>query len=141
MTYFFPFFGFAKMFRLNVEQYNDISYSRKHLLETHPGSRGVVTNFIDMPLLYLADSSLKKDYFVNKHHYYEKHPIFVSNIKNSLIEREKVSLLLAEGDHWKRTRRIVSKTFHHDFIISNIPNIVKKTDTVFKEINDLDNVD
>ena len=128
-----------KLINLAVEKYHDFQYHRKHLLENYPGTRGMVTNFSDKPCLILADTALKKDYFVYKQQFYMKHPFLHSFLSVEAIEK-RPSLLLAEGDDWKRIRQIMSKTFNYDFIMSNMPLMNLVADQVFDKIKDLENV-
>ena len=100
MAFYYPIYGMRKLIEEGLMKYKDWSYHRKHLLEDYPGTRGMVTNFYDAPFLILADTTLKKDYFVYKQQFYEKHPQVHSFLQNPSIER-RPSLLLAEGDEWK----------------------------------------
>lgn len=139
MAFFYPIFGMRKLMEEGLKKYHDWSYHRKHLLENYPGTRGMVTTFYDGPFLILADTALKKDYFVYKQQFYEKHPQVHSFLQNPSIER-RPSLLLAEGEEWKRTRKILAKTFHHEFIMSNLSLMSSVADGVFNRIKDLDSV-
>ena len=139
MSFFYPVFGMIKMINMGIKKHNDFQYYRKHLLTDYPGTRGMVTNFYDGPCLILADTTLKKDYFVNKQQFYTKHPLVCSFLTNKATDK-KPSLILAEGEEWKRIRRILSKTFHHDFIMSNLTLMNSIADRVFDKIKNLDNV-
>lgn len=139
LAFYHPLFGMRKLMNEGIKKFHDFAYHRNHLLELYPGTRGMVTNFLDGPLLLLSDTSLKKDYFVYKQPFYEKHPLITSFLRNPAIEK-RPTLILAEGEEWKRIRRILSKTFHHDFIMSNINLMSSVADTVFNNIKDLDNV-
>ena len=139
LAVFRPFLGLSKIVKKSLEESHDFQYFRKHLLEDYPGTRGVVSNILDKPHLMLADVSLKKDFFLYKSQYYEKHSITKSGLKNDIIEK-KDSLLLAEGSNWKRIRGIISSTFNHDFIMSNVSFMFEATDKVFNNIKDLKNV-
>lgn len=138
MSYFYPFFGLKTFFKMNIEKHNDVQYCRKHLIEDYPGTRGIVTNIFQNPCLIIADTSLKKDFFVNKQRFYTKHPLIKENL-DTQIKRNKESIILAEGESWKRIRRIISKTFNYDFILSIIPIIISTTNQVFDKIKDLEN--
>ena len=138
MTFFFPLFGFARLIRKSIEKHNDFSYFHKHLLHDYIGSKGIVTNIMDKPCLILADTAYKKDFFVNKLQYYEKHYFVRNSLENDSYSNE--NLILAEGDSWKRIKKIVAKTFHYDFIISCIPIIISTIDKVFNNIKNLNNV-
>lgn len=139
-VYFFPIFGFSKIIMSDTKKFNDCNYFRKKLLTDFPGTRGMATNFFEDPCLILTDTTLKKDFLINKHHLYEKHSKTTCFLKDDEFEKGAENLVLAEGEKWKRNRRIVSKIFNFEFIISNINVITNTTDRVFENIKDLEDV-
>ena len=138
-SYFFPIMGMRKLMKEAEEKYHDVQYYRKHFMVDFPGSRGMVTNFFDKPCLFLADTALKRDYFVNKQPYYTKLPFLQDFLRIDAIEK-RPSLILAEGDDWKRIRKILSQAFNQDFIASNMPLMNSIASEVFSQIDDLENV-
>ena len=63
MSYFFPIFGFLKLKQMDIDKHHDFQYYRKHLIENYPGTKGIITNLFQHPLLIISDTALKKDFF------------------------------------------------------------------------------
>lgn len=132
--YFYPLFGYVKLWVQGIEKFHDFNHFRISLMLEHPNTRGMITNFIDQPCLVLCDTKLKKDYFVNKFLLYEKPYEIVSFFKDS---DEAQDILFGEGEKWRRARRFISQIFHHDFMASNIGLVSTTTDEIFSKIQDL----
>lgn len=45
----------------------------------------------------------------------------VANVKRALGN----GIAFSEGDEWKRKRKIINKVFNFNFIISNIPKMIR----------------
>ena len=45
-------------------------------------------------------------------------------------------IVVVENQEWKNRRRILSKVFNYDFIVSQIPNIISIADKIFDQFEE-----
>ena len=112
--YFFPMIGFRRYMRQGLNEKSDFLYKVKHYREQYPGKSYEITNLGSNAVIMLRDHRYTKE-FLSKPGLYEKHVLF-----RILKVIAKDSLPLAEGDIWKKHRKIVTSCFHYEFIASSV---------------------
>ena len=112
--YFFPMIGFRRYMRQSLNQKGDFLYKVKHYREQYPGKSYEITNLGSNAVIMLRDHRYTKE-FLSKPGLYEKHVLF-----RILKVIAKDSLPLAEGDIWKKHRKIITSCFHYAVIANNI---------------------
>ena len=122
--YFFPIAGFMRYMRQDLNKTGDFQYRVKHYRELYPGKTHEITNLGSNAVIMLRDHRYIKE-FLNKPGLYEKHVLF--RILKIMVRD---SLPLAEGDIWKKHRKIVSSCFHYEFLTKNI-EVVRQVATEF----------
>lgn len=138
-VYFFPVIGLIRLSNAAIEKHNDSEYFLKNLLKNYPGTKGIAVNLFHTVCLMVTDTTAKKDFFVYKQQFYRKNPLVLSFLKNEEINKDEENLFLAEGESWKRIRRIFSKVFNYELILSNVPIIASNAKAIFDKIHDLEN--
>ena len=43
-------------------------------------------------------------------------------------------IVAAEDEYWKKKKKLLSKVFTFDFVVSQIPNMIKIADTTFDSV-------
>ena len=116
--YFFPGIGFNRYMKRDLKEKGDFLYSIKHYRDTHQNEKYEVTNLGGSVTIMLRDPEYIKA-FVSKPAFYEKH-----HILRALKELTGSGLLMAEGETWKTHRKIISSSFHYEFLTNNTQNIM-----------------
>jgi cytochrome P450 family 4 subfamily V len=86
-----------------------------------PNEKYMVTNLQSDVLISLRDTQYLKD-FLQKQNLYTK-----TKFLDILRLVAGTGLVTAEGDVWKRHRKIISNSFHYEFIKTNVPMIQETT--------------
>jgi len=135
---YFPLIGsFMVKQQTNFKKHNDALYDLKQLAVNEPNLKALVRNFGATPVVILLDPALKKD-FAHQHHLYEVADYFGDFAKIFVS-----GLVGAKGDDWKKQRKIISQSFHFEFLKENVPVILNTTRQKLKELSQkssLDNV-
>ena len=135
-TIFSPISGYLHFLNSNVIKYKDAVYETKRLLQEYPNTRGIATHIFGDPMLIIIDSSLKKELFQNQLQY-EKTPF----VQETLRINGHGNIVSSEKKEWKIHRKMISKAFHYDFLISCIPLIRESTSQIFQDIKELKGVE
>jgi len=129
MTYFYPIYGIFHQWGKAYETYQDSMASTKRSSKDFPNQKIMVTNVNDKVMVMLRDPQYAKDFSLKQHLYTKSSH---GDIMKILLG---TSLVFAEGEAWKRNRRIISNTFHFEFLKSNI-HLMQSTTQEF--LNKLD---
>jgi len=130
LTEFFPVIGsFVLKLRLTPDKKdNDALSDIKELTKLDPKPRAIVRNFGATPVVILLDNALKKEFAFSHNNY------IVEDVFGKIGRLTNNGLTGVSGDEWKKQRKIISQSFHFDFIKANIPTIVS---TARELLNDL----
>ena len=136
-SFFYPILGYAKFKDNSIVKHKDFAYETRRLNIDFPNARGLSTHFAGFPYLLLTDTSLKKEFHLNQNKY--KKPDYLADTLRFYKGVE--NIVSAEDATWKKHRKIISTTFHFDFVTSRVPLIKDSTSLLFAEIKDHENVD
>jgi len=131
-TFFFPLLGCFKSIQESIAKYGDAFGSTKKDAETSPDQKYWVSNVQADPLISLRGSQYIKD-FLQKQHLYEKSK-YIDILK--LIAG--TGLVVAEGNTWKLHRKIISNSFHYEFLKDNVPMVQDITRQFFDKLTSED---
>lgn len=106
------------------KQYGNPQYYRQHKLQ---GYDAVISTIFGQPTVSLINLDLLQAFFNTELVTYVKHEPFLANFKRVFGR----SMGLVEGDEWRRKRKVISNTFHFDFLQSIIPDICSIVDEEF----------
>mgnify|MGYP000887854298 FL=1 len=122
-----------KSFFRDAETKGDFFYSAKQLIEEDPDCKAIVS--VNGPLLsvQLTDPDLLKEFFKLQ----QQHPdLYEKKFGGGLLKMFlKDGLFSAEGNIWKKHRKIDSQAFHFEFVRSQV-NVIRKISKDF--INKID---
>jgi cytochrome P450 len=113
----------------NFKKYNDALHDLKQFAVDEPNLKAVVRNFGATPVVILLEPALKKE-FAHHHHLYE-----VADYFGDFAKIFVTGLVGAKGDDWKKQRKIISQSFHFEFIKENVPIILQTTRSKLKELS------
>jgi cytochrome P450 family 4 subfamily V len=106
----------------------DIQASNRDYKNKNPDKKFEVTNFGTKAFILLRDPQLVKD-FTQRPGNYEKHQLF-QTMRILLGD----GLILTEGEVWKRHRKIISGSFHYEFLKNNAKNVQNTTQEFFNKL-------
>ena len=121
VTHFFPVLGFLAVMRKDLRERHDILASIKEFSRENPGKKIFASSIGRNISIMLRDTQYIRE-FLQKQHLYEK-----SEVIRALLPLIGTGLVLAEGDTWKRHRKVISNSFHYEFIKDNIPLVQNTT--------------
>lgn len=128
-TEFSPILGsFLINIQMNQKKHDDPFYDIIKLAEEKPDLKAIVRNFGATPVLCLLDPAIKKEFAFN-HNMYEIGDFFGNFAK--VFTR---GLVGVEGDNWKKQRKIISQSFHFEFLRENVPIILNTTHECLDDI-------
>ena len=105
----------------------------KNVKENYMNYDVVISNVGSHVFLELLNPELIQDFYgSNQHLTFQKIPVFVT-ILGSYIGN---GLLFAEGEEWKKKKKILTNVFNHDFIVNLIPQIEEICESSMKNIED-----
>lgn len=131
---------FAKLLR-EFKNTDDFGLYSKNLIKERPDLKVVATNFGTKVGVTLVDPVLVKEVLQNQQRY-KKGNFF--GVLNLIWKR---SILMAQGEEWKSSRRLMSKVFSFEHLQKLIPSIQRltnetltelKTQSIGKEIDSLE---
>jgi len=126
--YFFPMIGhFHKMIGA-FEEHGDFYYYSKRKARDDP-DRIMCSNMAGSPYILLHDPALIKEFCLNTDNYV-KEPLILDLFAYLLG----VGLVIVEGNQWKTQKKMLSSSFHFEFLNSILPNIQK---LAFQRFSDL----
>jgi len=132
-TEFFPLLGsLITNILVSFVRKGDALYDMKHLSEKEPNLKGIVRNFASTPLVMITDSKLKKE-LAFQHENYE-----MLNFFEGFGYVFSKGLVGVKGAQWKKQRKVISQSFHFEFLRENVPLIVKNTREKVQEISQRD---
>jgi cytochrome P450 len=105
-----------------VQTHGDFMAPAKQLIKANPNVRWEISNIGATPLIVLYDPQLIKEVIKNQD-CYKKSELIFSPMTVILGE----GLVTAEGATWKKHRKVVSQSFHFEFLKSQLPLIVSTT--------------
>ena len=123
-TSFFPILGFFHLFDKAVKEKGDFMADSKASSKLISNQKYMVSNFTSHPVIFLRDPQYLRE-FLQKPIIYEKTDFlsfFQPLVGNGLV--------FVEGETWKRHRKIISSSFHYEFLKTNI-NVVQETTKEF----------
>lgn len=132
VTYYFPVIGFLRLLKRDFSERGDIFGGIKEFTREFPNKKLFVGNIGRNVVINLRDTQYIKE-FLQKQQYYQK-----AEIVQALLPLVGTGLLLAEGDAWKRQRKILSNSFHYEFIKDKIPLIQSTTKEFLDALSDQD---
>ena len=112
--------GYFKANKLSFKKYGDSFYYRKIYFKENPNSRFEVVNFLGTVIIFLLDTQLIKEYYLNQQNYI-KH-----NVIDNFKRLSSSSLLFVYNQEHTNRRKALADVFHHQFVITNILPSVKK---------------
>jgi len=128
-TYFYPIYGIFHQWGKDYQTYHDSMASTKRSSKDLSKQRIMVTNINDRVMVMLRDPKYAKAFSLNQHLYTKSSH---GDIMRILLG---TSLVFAEGEAWKRNRKIISNTFHFEFLKSNIHRMQSTTQEFLNKIN------
>ena len=120
-SYFFPLFGPIRTMKQDFNLKHDILASSKAFSKECPNQKLFVSNINNRALVILRDTKYIREFLQNSAHYKKD----LSAL--TLYPLMGSGLVLAEGETWKRHRKIVSNSFNYDFLKSNISAVQSTT--------------
>ena len=127
-TFFYPILGYIKLMINDVKNKGDFMAGPKEFGLYNSEKKVLVSNSLSNAVVLLRDSAYIKEY-VQKQQYYNK-----GNFAKVMLPLLGPGLLLAEGEVWKRHRKIISNSFHYEFLKTNIP-VIRETTRSFPQQN------
>jgi len=112
----------------NAIKKGDFYYQYNQYLKKHPETKMLAENFGTDVGITLTDPEVIKEYLKR----YETYPK-ATEIFGLLNELAAGSIVFAEGNAWKKRRKIVSTAFNFEFLKHVVPVIVEATQEKFKE--------
>ena len=109
ITYFFPLLGAVKLMLEDFDRKSDMFATSRTFSRDNPNQKVLVTNLKHKALVILKDPKHTRDFF-QKANLYEKDRSFIT-----LLPLAGTGLIFAEGEVWKRHRKILSNSFNYDF--------------------------
>lgn len=129
LTEYSPIIGsFLIKLRLTEGKNNDALSDLKELTKLNPKPRAIVRNFGATPVIILLDNALKKEFAFNHSAY------IVEDVFGKIGRLTSSGLTGVSGDDWKKQRKIISQSFHFDFIKENVPTIVATARELLDEL-------
>jgi len=113
-TYFYPIHGIFHQWNKDYIKLHDSMASTKMASKNFPNQKALVTNVSARVMIMLRDTQYAKEFSL-KNNLYKKSSH--GDVMKSLLG---TSLVFAEGDLWKRNRRIISNHFHYEFLKANV---------------------
>ena len=104
----------------------------KEATKDHPNPKYEVSHIKKNPFIILQDPKYIKEFLQKQHNYKKMHFI---DVLRPLVGKGLVS---AEGDTWKRHRKIVSASFNFEFLKMNIPEIQNTAREFFDKMSEAD---
>ena len=120
-TYFYPILGFFQYLKKSFEKYGDTMGIIREDARKSPDEKYQVINIGFDNMINLRDIGYVRD-FLQKQNLYKKTK-YIDMFR--LIAG--TGLVTAEGDVWKRHRKIVSNSFHYEFLKTNVQMIQETT--------------
>jgi len=111
-----------------AEEKGDFSFEYKQALKKTPNARFIVENFGSSVTLILADPEMIKE-FLRKHEIYQKN----KSLFSLLVEKMNGTVIFAEGNEWKRKRKLTSSAFNFEFLKNVVPIVISTTEKHFNE--------
>jgi len=127
-TTFYPVIGFHKALRKRFFKDGDFLKDFKDASKIDPNQKGFASNFGSDVVIHLRDPAYIKEFLQNPGNY--KKAKFLDILK-ILVGN---GLLFAEGDRWKARRKIISGSFHYDFLSHNTALIQETTREILDQI-------
>jgi len=128
---FYPFSAAWLYYAKQSKVTHDFASHERQLIQKHPSVRMIIQNQGPFPHLTITDPALLKDFF-NKHDLYTK-PESLFGMHKKLIGKD--GLFFAEGDSWKRHRKLLSQSFHYEFIREELPHVVEVVREMFDKLS------
>jgi hypothetical protein len=128
-THFFPILGFFKYMQDSEKNTGDVMGALKQATKQIKDPKYKVTHLVRTPVFMLQAPQYIKEFSL-KQNQYEKGGM--SDVIKLLAGS---GLVGAEGETWKRHRKIISSSFNFEFLKTNIPvilnnkRILQQTDT------------
>ena len=119
----FPF-GAPARWKRDALKKGDPFFWEKETIRKNPNTRFIATHLGPKPVIYLVDPPLIKDFLTNQMRYKK------SSIIDPLAIIGSQGLVFTNGELWKRHRRIISESFHFEFVSSQLPKIIAITNEI-----------
>lgn len=104
----------------NAEEKGDFYYDWNMMVRKEPRPLAMGKNIGSEAQLLLVSPEAIQKFFMN-HDQYIKHPELFALSK----ELGENGLVLAEGEIWKKHRKLISMSFHYEFLKEITPDVVK----------------
>jgi len=127
--YYFPIMGIFFRNHLDVKLKSNFYAYVVEKRRLKPTPRLIATNIGSSAMLILLDTKLIKAFYASNDMYRKKLEIY-----GFLPDLLGQGLITANGNVHKRHRKITSRVFHWDFLMTTVPMIVKTTKEIFDEI-------
>ena len=116
-----PIFGIMPDLRKNQVKYGDAHHETKKLIRENPDLKFVAFPLNDYICYDIYDPNLVKEFI----HIEQQAKKLVKDMRiiSSRSELERNSLLFAEGEKWKKQRKLISRVFTYDYMNSYIPTM------------------
>ena len=118
---FSPIMGFIKTMRTDFVLKGDILANSREFGKQHPDKKFLVCNIGNSPAVLLRDTQYIKDFF-QKQNFYKK-----AEFAKVIEPLMSTGLVMAEGEAWKRHRKMISGSFNYELLKSNVKVIQKTT--------------
>lgn len=127
-TYFFPLLGIFKWTQDSFAKYEDVFGLSKQSIKENPDQKYFVSNVKNHVVYSLRDPQYVKE-LLQKPQLYLKSEFF-----NPMLPLVGNGLVFAENLKWKSHRRFVSRSFHYEFLKSNLIMIQDTTREFFDKL-------
>lgn len=111
----------------------DYFYNWKQIIKQDPDCRAIVAVIGPILMITLIDPDLLKEFFKNRH---QQQEIYEKRLGGGLLRLFlQEGLFSAEGNTWKKHRKIDSQVFHFEFVKSQVNAIRKISNDFIGKIN------
>jgi len=134
---FFLFLGSFRREKKYEKLTKDVMGFYRELAQTKPNTPALISNFGSRIDAALFDPKLIKEFYTNQQNYARG---FTTKGMEDLTGK---GLFVAEGELWKKHRKVVSSVFHYEFLRENVPLIASTTRELLTKLaqKGLNNVD
>jgi cytochrome P450 len=129
-AYYMPFIGDIKLKSDSILTHGDSMYPLKSWIKQDKNYKGLVTTLGYKPYIKLGDPQLIRQFSQTQYENYVKYPFTVTLMK-SLANS---GLVFVDGDVHKKLKRLLSNSFHFEFLKKNIQTMLTVVKEKFEEL-------
>lgn len=129
--YYHPMLGHFYRMLQSFETHGDFYYDSKIKARENP-DRIYVSNVGSLPYLMLHDTALIKEFCLNQDNYTKEQ--LTLDLFNPLLGN---GLVKVEGNEWKMQKKMLSSSFHFEFLNAILPNVQKLANDKLKALQEV----